>query len=193
MRTEHNNALVIDPGAEADKILNNLKNTHSQLKYILLTHGHFDHIGAVSEIKEAYPEAQILISKSDEECLLDRSKSLASVHNFMQQPPINADRCLGDNDVIEIDELSIRCIHTPGHTKGSMCFVVYDTIFTGDTIFADGIGRTDLYGGSYDEIVKSIKKVYQIMNPSDENPVKFLPGHGFSSLLIKQKFPFNLL
>lgn len=167
---------VVDPGGANDKILSYLKKNSLDLEYILLTHGHGDHIGAVNDIKSK-TNATIIAHADEKELLNDNRKNLSySMHCGPQE--LDADIYVHDKDKLELGNLKLSFIHTPGHTKGCMCIRVNDDMFTGDTLFAGSIGRTDLYGGDYKQIEKSLKKLKKF-----EDNVKVHPGHGPSSTL----------
>jgi glyoxylase-like metal-dependent hydrolase (beta-lactamase superfamily II) len=167
---------VVDPGGASDKILNYIKANSLELEYIVLTHGHGDHIGAVNNIKSK-TNAKVIAHNDEQELLNDNRKNLSySMHCGPQE--LDADIYVHDKDKLELGNLKLSFIHTPGHTKGCMCIRVNDDMFTGDTLFAGSIGRTDLYGGDYKQIEKSLRKLAKY-----EDKVKIHPGHGPSSTL----------
>ena len=167
---------VIDPGGVKDKILNYIKSNSLQLEYILLTHAHGDHIGAVNYIK-SQTGAKVVAHSEEKELLLDNRKNLSySMHCGPQE--VDADIYVNDKDKLDLGELRLSFIHTPGHTKGCMCIRVNNEMFTGDTLFAGSIGRTDLYSGNYKQIEKSLKKLSKY-----EDNINIHPGHGPSSTL----------
>ena len=167
---------VVDPGGASDKILNYIKRNSLELEYILLTHGHGDHIGAVNTIKSK-TNAKVVAHNDEQELLNNNRKNLSySMHCGPQE--LNADIYVHDKEKLELGNLKLSFIHTPGHTKGCMCIRVNDDMFTGDTLFAGSIGRTDLYGGDYKQIEKSLRKLAKY-----EDKVKIHPGHGPSSTL----------
>ena len=166
---------VIDPGGDCEDILRLIREENLKPKYIILTHGHLDHIGAVKELKEK-TKAMVLIHELDKDMLVDEKKNLS----FFVSANIRAvlpDRLLKDGDILELGELKLEIIHTPGHTEGSICIKVGDSIFSGDTLFYGSIGRTDLPGGSYNDIINSIKE--KILIFKDDTVV--YPGHGSST------------
>ena len=167
---------VVDPGGASDKILNYIRANALQLQYIILTHGHGDHIGAVNKIK-SQTNVKVIAHNDEKELLNDNRKNLSySMHCGPQE--LDADIYVHDKDKLELGNLKLSFIHRPGHTKGCMCIRVNDDMFTGDTLFAGSIGRTDLYGGDYRQIEKSLKKLAKY-----EDKVKVHPGHGPSSTL----------
>jgi len=174
--------VVIDPGDEADYILTIIEEENLKIKYIINTHGHSDHIGADEEIKKA-TGADILIHKDDQDFLEDPSKNL-SHYSSKRIEGLTVDRFLTDGELIKVgNTIELKVIHTPGHTPGGICLLGDNFILTGDTLFAGSIGRTDLPGGSYEQIMDSIKK--RIL-PLPDNLLVY-PGHGPSSNLKKEK------
>lgn len=148
----------------------------TDLQYILLTHGHFDHIIGAKGVKEKYG-TKVLISKEDEPMLTSGKLSLAA---FCGQPQndVDADGYINDNDIINLGNMEIKAIATPGHTKGGMCFLVEDCVFTGDTLFRLSCGRTDFPGGSPEEMQESLYKLRDL-----KGEYKVYTGHDqFSSL-----------
>ncbi len=160
-------AVVIDPGAEADKIINKAKELGAKVKYILLTHGHFDHIGAADAVKRAFPESRIVVMKADED--ICRNAALVGGDNATADP----DMLVEDGDIIKVAELSFKYMATPGHTKGSAIIICEDKIFSGDTIMSRTCGRTDLFGGSTKDIRSSLKKIGVL-----SGDYEIYPGHG---------------
>ena len=134
-------AAVIDPGDEAGRILQVLKEDGAQVDYILLTHGHYDHTTAVPELHRALPQAEIYIHQAD--------ANGAGSQLFPLAGQVEGLRYYGDGDTLPLGELTIQVLHTPGHSPGSVTLKVGDVLFCGDTLFAGSMGRTDLRGGSY--------------------------------------------
>lgn len=146
------------------------------LSYILLTHGHFDHIGGVAGVKNM-TGAKVVISKEDEPMLSSSRKSLAAFcgveHNNAQ-----ADITVSDGDIISLGNSKIKVMATPGHTKGGVCYICDDKIFTGDTLFFCSCGRTDFPGGSVSQITESLKRIADL-----DGDYQLYPGHDRISTL----------
>lgn len=164
--------IIIDPGGEFELIEKTLKELNLEIKYIVLTHGHSDHIGALAELKKR-TGAQILIHQEDAEMLCEPEKNL-SVFSFKLICAPEADRVLKDKDKIKIGKIELEVFHTPGHTKGSISLLTDKIIFSGDLIFYGSVGRTDIPGGSYQKLLRSIQD--NILNKEDDTII--YPGHG---------------
>lgn len=167
-------AAVIDPGDEAEKILSVLKEDGVETRYILLTHGHYDHTTGVPALHQALPEAQVYIHKADAQGagsrLFPLAGEIADLHFY------------GEGDTLPLGGLTIHVLHTPGHSKGGVTLQVGDVLFCGDTLFAGSCGRTDLNGGSYEEIMQSLKRLGQL--PGDYH---VCPGHDVTSTLERER------
>ncbi len=166
--------IIIDPGAHSELILNKIYEQNLTIEKIILTHGHFDHIGGIDLIK-AKTGANIAIHRYDEEMLKDSNKNLSRIMGADYSLKTGADILLEDGDTIQFGGKTLYVIHTPGHSKGGICLVDEgNAIFTGDTLFKHSIGRTDFYGGDYNILISSINE--KIMSFDDALIV--YPGHG---------------
>ncbi|MDD5456063.1 MAG: MBL fold metallo-hydrolase [Candidatus Margulisbacteria bacterium] len=179
--TAQNQSIIIDPGAEPDKITSFIEQKKIVPKFILLTHGHYDHIEAINVLRQKY-QLPVYVSEEDQKLLKPEIWSLLLGRNFANVSA--ADHLLKDGDTLELDELTVNVIYTPGHSPGSLSFVIENCVFSGDTLFAGGaVGRTDLWGGSQEQIVNSIKNKLFLL-PDD---YIIYPGHGNSSTIGKEK------
>lgn len=173
-------AIVIDPAFYSDRIISALEEKGLTLDKILLTHAHFDHIMAVEDLRKQ--GAEVYVHADDEEILYD--SNLNSMLDFLgRDMKINkAEHLLKDGDVIWLGDEQIKVLHTPGHTNGSVCYITDECIFTGDTLFKDGVGRWDLYGGDYNKLMSSLKKIALL----DKNYTVY-SGHGEQTTLDYEK------
>lgn len=161
----------IDVGDYGERLKAFLKNKGiEKLKYILLTHGHFDHIKGVKKLKADF-SGEVVIHTLDSDCLYDSSKSLGDFFG-LSMPSFEADKIVEDGDRLPFGETEFEVIHTPGHTVGSVCYKISDMLFSGDTLFCGSIGRTDFPGGSMLQMTASLKKLAKL-----EGNYKVYPGH----------------
>ncbi|NOX35238.1 MAG: MBL fold metallo-hydrolase [Deltaproteobacteria bacterium] len=174
-------AAVIDPGDDADRILMALSKSGLKVKYLINTHGHFDHVGANKRMKEV-TGAKLAIHP-DDEIMLDELSSSASMFGLSAENSPPADILLKDGDEITFGKITLKVIHTPGHSKGGVCFYTKGHLFSGDTLFAGSIGRTDLEGGDYDTLISSIKQ--KLLGLDDETKVH--TGHGPETTIANEK------
>lgn len=172
---------VIDPGADSKKILEILDKEQVQPTKILLTHGHFDHIEAVARIKQLFPDIKVYVHLEDVPFLQNNK----TWENYLGRALISApyDENIQDGDCITEDDLQAKVISTPGHSAGSVCYVIGNNLFSGDTVFAyGGVGRTDLWNSSGLAMRTSLKKIFSL-----EQDFVMYPGHGPSSTLEQEK------
>ena len=168
--TDGNEAVLIDCSEVKSDILNELKD--KTLKYILLTHGHFDHVLGINDMREA-TGAKVLVHQSDLE-RIDESSNIMQTFGVIGIETPKADEFVSDGDVLKFGNTEIRVIHTPGHTEGCVCYYIDDKLFSGDTLFRDSVGRCDLPGGNFAKLSDSIKNILFKL----EDSTTVYPGHG---------------
>ena len=170
---ETKKAVLIDPGADGKKIHQWVLEKDLEIEYILLTHGHVDHIGAVDELRALLGKVLVGIHAADAEMLTDGRKNLSSYFGS-EVVTQRADLILQDGQELRVGNQRLSVISTPGHTLGGVCFLSSEGLFSGDTLFAGSIGRTDFPGGSMEQLLKGVKEKLLIL-PED---TLVLPGHG---------------
>lgn len=167
--------IVIDPGGPAAEVEEYIRDNDIRLHWIILTHGHGDHIGGVSELRNL-SENGIAVHTEDADCLVDANRNLSAFMGTSVELP-SADKKLNEGDTLKVGSMDIRVIHTPGHTVGGICLHIKDedeeVLISGDTLFARSIGRSDLPGGDEDVLVRSLKKLTDF-----PDKLRVLPGHG---------------
>lgn len=171
---------VVDPGADFEKIHAYISENGLTVKYILLTHGHYDHIGAVAELKQA-TGAPVCIAAEDAPALQNGALSLAK-YSGIDIKPSQADILLKDGDIIEVAGERFHVMATPGHSRGSVCFITDSVMFSGDTVFYNSVGRSDFPGSSVRDLTHSLKLIAQIQGDRT-----IYPGHGPSTTLDGEK------
>ncbi|MBU0972980.1 MAG: MBL fold metallo-hydrolase [Proteobacteria bacterium] len=179
-------SIVIDPGDDAEDILMVLAKSALKVKYLINTHGHFDHVGANKRMKEV-TSATLAIHPDDEPMLIELSRSAAMFGLSAENSP-PADLLLNHGDQVSVGDITLEVIHTPGHSRGGICLYTKGHLFAGDTLFAGSIGRTDLPGGDFDTLIKSIKS--RLFGLPDDTIV--YTGHGPETSIgnEKRKNPF---
>lgn len=181
---ETGEALVIDPGGDPEVILAKLKELGLEVKYLLHTHAHFDHVLGSRKMKES-TGAKICLHKEDQ-WLYDNLEKQCRMFGFAPDEPLPVDHYLEDEESVKVGDVEATVLYTPGHTPGSLCYSVNDGepyLFSGDTLFSGSIGRTDLWGGSMDQIIKSINERLMVL----EDETKVVPGHGPATSIWSEK------
>jgi len=180
--------MLIDPGGSPEKIINHCHSNNLIPGILVNTHGHGDHIGANLELRKEFPDIKIYIHADDAPMLTSEYLNLSLLGGKRYQSP-PADKVLQHDDVIFFNHEEFKVIHTPGHTKGGIC-LLYDQpdsetplLFSGDSLFNFGIGRTDLPGGDHESFINSIKNRLFTLN---DNTVVY-PGHGDSTTILKER------
>lgn len=171
---DSNQMAVIDPGDEPEAIQQAMEETGAEVKYFLLTHGHYDHTTAVPSLHRVYPDAKIYIHQAD--------ANGAGSRLFPLVGEVEGLLFYGEGDALDLGGHTITVLHTPGHSPGSVTLKVDDVLFTGDTLFAGSCGRTDLRGGSYEEILRSLKRLGEL-----EGNFHVCPGHEGTSNLDRER------
>ncbi len=174
-------AIVIDPGDDAQKILDALRLLRVNVRAIVNTHAHFDHVGAVTQVREA-TRAPFLIH-ADEAPILAHAHRAAAMWGFSILQPAPADKLLRDGDIVEVGALKFTVLHTPGHTPGGICLLCDKSVFVGDTLFQGSIGRTDFPGSDYGTLMKSIEtKLFPLTDDT-----RVYTGHGAATTIGEEK------
>ncbi len=178
--TDTKETIVVDPGDEPDRIIDFINDRKLKVKYILCTHAHFDHVGAVPELKE-HTGALLLIHEEELE-IYNAAKDMAAFfgYDISELPP--PDRTLKEGDELRIGRKSFTILHTPGHSPGGICLFGNGLVVTGDTLFAGSVGRTDFHGGSLSKLRESFQRLMSL--PED---TVVLPGHGPTSTIGQER------
>lgn len=178
---ENKNGIIIDPGFTDSRVNTIIKEQSLNIHYILLTHGHFDHIGAVEKLKQE-TGAKVLIHENDKECLTDPRRNLSFLAGLdLQGQP--ADAYLVNGQILQVGTLEFKIIHTPGHSKGGICLLANKNLFSGDTLFNTSIGRTDFADSDINELLTAIREKLFIL-PDD---TIVYPGHGENTTIGYEK------
>lgn len=178
---ETRKAAVIDPGGDADRILDLLQRLNLELEMVINTHGHFDHVGGNKRLLEA-TRVDLLLHEADQ-TLLGMAEQHAGLYGLPTELSPQPQRLLKGGETIELGELKLKVLHTPGHTPGGICLLIEDHVIVGDTLFAGSIGRTDLPGGDHQQLLESIRT--QLLPLPDETIAH--PGHGPATSIGREK------
>ncbi|WP_019138162.1 MBL fold metallo-hydrolase [Peptoniphilus timonensis] len=177
---ENKDAFIVDPGASSENIIEAIEKNSLNIKYILLTHGHFDHVGAVASLAKKF-KAPVYLSKKDRKFL--ETPAEVRVSSFgMEIEAADVDVFVNDNDEIPFSEGLIKVIETPGHTLGSVCYLFNNYLFAGDTLFNGSIGRTDFPESDHSLMIESLKKLKEL-----DDEIYVLSGHGPESQMSYEK------
>jgi glyoxylase-like metal-dependent hydrolase (beta-lactamase superfamily II) len=184
---ETKKAALVDPGDESEKLMNAIESKNAELSYIILTHGHFDHMLSAQPLSRI-TGAPTYVHPLEEEMLCDAEKNAYNAMAASQPCPVDFEPELLE-ETIEIEGMKFEVMHTPGHTKGSVCF--YDAengvLFSGDTLFCAGFGRMDLYGGSPVQMRSSLRKLFSLPGNT-----RVLCGHGYETTIGMERGRYNL-
>ncbi len=170
-------ALLIDAGANCQRVADALSEQNATLVGIALTHGHFDHILSIDTLRDIY-HVPVYLHADDADMPTDSTKNAYQIFFGTRKGWRPADVLLKDGDSIPLGDKSLTVISTPGHTKGSVCYLADDILFSGDTVFSHGVGRTDLYGSDFRDLKKSLKKIFAL-----PRSLTVYAGHGKSETL----------
>lgn len=165
-----NKAVLIDASSNIPELIEAAKDY--DVEYILLTHGHFDHVLGLTSLKKAL-NAEAVICK-DDLVISDNINEFTSLFGLPDSVPPTYEKFIKDGDIINVGNLEIKVIHTPGHTEGGVCYMINGNLFSGDTLFKQSVGRTDLFGGNFKKLSDSINnKLFKL-----DEKTKVYPGHG---------------
>lgn len=165
-------AIVIDPGKYTDDIAEFLKNNSDKTRIILITHAHYDHISGADRLRRE-TGVKIAIGKGDEPALSDCKLNLSGVY-VPEIAPFNADYIIEDEEEFTVGDLTVKAYETPGHTKGGVCYLIGDCLFSGDILFYETVGRVDLPGGNMSDMKQSLDRLICLLN----DDIKVYSGHG---------------
>lgn len=176
------NAVIFDPSACFDDTNSFIKENNLNLKYIILTHAHFDHLGDIKKFQSNYENVKTLFPKGDK-ILYDNLKMQCDMFGVRRVEEFTVDEFIDEKSEIYLDDTKIQIIETPGHSKGSTCYLIDDFLIAGDTIFYEEIGRCDLPTGSFQDIAISIKeKLFKL-----DDKIKIFTGHGEDTTVAHEK------
>jgi len=166
---ETKSCAIVDPGASGEALINWLDGDGLWPQYVLLTHGHYDHVGGVAALRDRYEGIPVYVHEADTHLSRELSMGLQWTHHYKE------------GDVLTMDSVEFRVLHTPGHTPGSVCLLAEDVLLAGDTLFAGSCGRTDFPGGSWQQMMESLCRLAKL-----PETVRVLPGHGEDSTMERE-------
>ena len=178
---EGGKCFIIDPASNEERIIQTLNLMRLKPKAILLTHGHFDHIGAADSLRDHY-SIPLIVHEADAKMIKSPILNCASAFMGMNVALRDADKLVKDGDVLKLEKESLRVLHTPGHSEGSCVYVGNDLIFSGDTVFRGSYGRYDLYGGNYGELMESVRRVLEL-----DTRMVIYPGHDETTTVLDER------
>ena len=167
---ETKSCAIVDPGASGEALINWLDGDGLWPQYVLLTHGHYDHVGGVAALRDRYEGIPVYVHEADTHLSRELSMGLQWTHHY------------GEGDTLTMDGITFRVLHTPGHTPGSVCLQAEDVLLTGDTLFAGSCGRTDFPGGSWSQMMDSLIRLSKL-----DGDFRILPGHMEDSTLERER------
>jgi glyoxylase-like metal-dependent hydrolase (beta-lactamase superfamily II) len=182
---DNGSSAIIDPGGDVQVIEGYIQDNNLTVTKILLTHGHPDHLFAAGQLQQAH-KLELVMHGDDVEGIEPNLEIAAMFYDMNEYVPPKPTQLVSDGDIVTVGEIEFQVIHTPGHTPGGICFLNDGVIFSGDTLFAGSIGRTDFLGGSFDALMDSIKN--RLLTLSDSTRV--YPGHGGETTIGNEKM-FN--
>lgn len=182
---ETNEAFCVDPGGDTTELIEDIKSMNFNLKYIILTHGHADHIAGVKKLKDE-TGALVVANKKDSYLINGGTIELIPIYSNMKH--FDVDLYVNQQDVLKVGNLELKILETPGHTPGGISILVGDSVFTGDALFRGSIGRTDFPNGDREELINSIKQNLLVL----DDKIKVYPGHGiYTTIGLEKRFnPF---
>ncbi|MDO5037048.1 MAG: MBL fold metallo-hydrolase [Tissierellia bacterium] len=177
---ENKEGILIDPASHGKALIQAIEKEGVQLEAILLTHAHGDHIGALNEVRDHF-QVEVYMAQEEEEVYLNPGLNMAAMMG-LEEPNKKVDHYIKDGEILPFKLGDIKAYLTPGHTPGSMCFLIEDLLFSGDTLFEGSIGRTDFPGGSLEAMMTSLRKLV-----SFDDGIRVLPGHGEGTTMEREK------
>lgn len=169
---ETKKGFIVDPGGYSRQMVDKIKAEEIEVEYIVLTHGHGDHIGGIEELRKEFPEISV-VAHCEEADFLQNADLNNSVELFGHPITVVVDKYVKDRDTLKVGNMKMTFAFTPGHTPGGMCIIMDGYVFSGDTLFRASIGRTDFYGGDFAAIIRSIKERLFVL----PDTTVVLPGH----------------